>query len=276
MIKKYLLKHKTIYIKINRIRKKVVLRIRSFLKKPKEKPIIILGNQKSGTTAIAALLAKYIKKNVTLDMLPICNEIDRLILQESRFEDFVNKYSILFSTQIIKEPWLTFIPSQVFLRFPKAKYILIIRDPRDNIRSILDRLKITGNKKKNPDEIKSLRPGWKQVFMPELYNWDYDNYIEILANRWNYATNIDQYIKSKELVIVRYEDFMNNKTYTIRKLAQKIGEAGKGNISDLLTKQFQPKGKSRNITWKDFYGEENLHKIEKICEDNMRRYNYKK
>jgi hypothetical protein len=58
---------KSYYIKINRFRKKTILRIKSMNVKPNEKPIIILGNQKSGITDIAALLGLYLEKNVTLD-----------------------------------------------------------------------------------------------------------------------------------------------------------------------------------------------------------------
>ena len=273
-MKKNPLETSKLYRRIKRFRKKKILRIKSIFSKPNENPVIIMGNQKSGTTAIAALLAMYIKKNVTLDFLPINNEIDALLLKEKEFSSFVNHYSILFSTYIIKEPWLTFIASQVYDRFPKARYILIVRDPRDNIRSILDRLNIPGNKENNPDEINNLKPGWKQVFIPELYHWNCKNYIEILSNRWNYAINIKEYIQSKKIIVVRYEDFKNNKIRFIKDLATKIGEKGQEDISAFINKQFQPMGASRNIPWKDIYGEENLEKIEKICKSNMKRYDY--
>ncbi|MHA1273456.1 MAG: sulfotransferase domain-containing protein [Promethearchaeota archaeon] len=267
---------KSYYININRFRKKTLFRIKSMNVKPNEKPIIIFGNQKSGTTAIAALLGMYIEKDVTLDILPIWEIIDKIILKKSQFPNFVNTYSVLFSKHIIKEPWLTFIPSQVYSRFPKSKYILIVRDPRDNIRSILDKLNIPGNKEKNPYGIRELKTGWKQVFMPELYHWKCNHYIEILSKRWNYAVSIPSNFRLQNIFIVRYEDFKMDKVNFIKNLANELGEKGKIDIKQLINYSFQPKGRNRDIPWQEFFGEKNLHRIENICENNMKKYNYKK
>ena len=63
-------------------------------------------------------------------------------------DDFVNHNKLEFSNEIIKEPHLSIFYPQLRIRFPKSKFVMIIRNPIHNIRSILDRLDIKGNKNK--------------------------------------------------------------------------------------------------------------------------------
>ena len=113
-------------------------------------PIIVLGHQKTGTSVIAALLGEATGKSVTIDMFHHNNKI-RPFFREDIFNkklslrDFIQANALYFSTDIIKEPDLTFHYEALLNYFPKAKFVFVIRDPRDNIRSILNRLKISGN-----------------------------------------------------------------------------------------------------------------------------------
>ena len=242
---------------------------------PNPNPIFILGNQKSGTTAIAALLAHATKQSVTLDMEDM-EGYTNLYLHQGKltFQQFINRNRYDFSKTIIKEPWLTFYIEELKKFFPQAVYVFIVRDPRENIRSILNRLQLPGNLTDvPPDMLKSIKPGWQLVLKGDWMGLAGDNYIEVLAHRWNKA--VDVYLQHKDqMFLVKYEEFVANKEGTIHHLAQLLQLPVQQSIRHLVDKQFQPKGK-HSISLGDFFGEQNLNKINSICKSRMVQLGYK-
>ena len=238
------------------------------------KPVIILGNQKSGTTAIAALLAHLTGKSVTLDIEPLWRFPDlALFRKEIPFASFVTKNRYLFSRDIIKEPWLTFFYNDLRSIFPDAKYVFVIRDPRENIRSLLNRLKLPGDLEQLTwEDIQQLEPKWQIIFMGDLIGVPQGHYIEILAHRWVEAAKI--YLKNQDnMILVQYESFELNKMKTIEQLAEQLGFEPKYSIKSLIHKPFQPPG-NRKISLVDFFGEKNLKRIHKVCAEYMEIFHY--
>ena len=71
-----------------------------------------------------------------------------------------------------------------------------------------------------------------------------NHYIEVLAERWNTISNV--YLENKEnIILVKYEDFISDKSNTIQLLAKKLDLTKNGEISHLIDKQFQPKGRRK-------------------------------
>ncbi|RME38856.1 MAG: hypothetical protein D6788_06610, partial [Planctomycetota bacterium] len=120
--------------------------VRRRFARPHPAPVIVLGNQKSGTTVIAALLAESAGCAVTLDIFfrfrrPV---LARLLTGRDSLDRFIRRHPYWFSHPIIKEPSLTFFHDDLRRLFPSARFVFIVRDPRDNIRSILNRLRLPG------------------------------------------------------------------------------------------------------------------------------------
>lgn len=67
-------------------------------------PIIVLGNQESGTSTIAVLLAKATRASVTLDFP--CWSYREAYRGTELIQTFVDKNRIAFSRDIVKEPAL--------------------------------------------------------------------------------------------------------------------------------------------------------------------------
>ncbi len=241
-------------------------------------PIIILGNKKSGTTAIAKLLGKATGKTVTSDVVFRIREKnfkERLYSRTVSFHDFIRKNRFYFSSDIIKDPNFTFFYDEILECFPEKKFIFIVRDPRDNIRSILNRLSIPGNLEVLDNcYIRSIsQKDWKWTIEGRMPSVLGNTYIEKLANRWNLA--VDTYIKNKDnIVLIRYEDFCKDKVGAIAQLARKVELEPIYDISSQVDVQYQPRG-NRNICWLDFFGADNLHRIENICKDKMKLFGYK-
>ena len=231
-------------------------------------PIFMLGHAKSGTTAIASLLAKVSGQSVTIDpMFRIDPEgylQKQLFSGELQLAELIEVYKFYFSTPINKDPKLTFFYEDLCKCFPKAKFIFVIRDPRDNIRSFLNRRGIPGNLDKLPED--------KYQWIGNLPPIAGKNYIEKLAKRWNLAA--DTYLNHQDqFTLIRYEDFVDDKVSTTRSLAKKVGLIASHNIDDYVNLQYQPLG-NRQVSWAEFFQAENLHLIETICSERMNCFSY--
>jgi hypothetical protein len=245
-----------------------------FLSSPPTPRVIIVGNQKSGTTAIAALLAKYIGQAVTLDITALWGENERRIHDgEKSLMDFALAHKYDFSRPVVKEPCLTFLLPQVRATFPTAKVIFIVRDPRDNIRSILNRLKLPGNQQQLPMETYQRMPnGWEYVLDGTWMGLEGTSYIDMLAARWERAVALF-FEHQAEAILVQYEAFATDKVATISRLAIDLGIAQQCDITKFLQVQFQPKG-NPSVDWNKFFGAENLAIINGRCADTMVRLGY--
>ena len=265
----------------------------------KEAPIFILGNQKSGTSAIAGLLAELTNSSVSIDLRKdVWDPKFHEILQgEISFQKFLDRHRVDFSKDIVKEPNLTFLYQELLQKFPNSKFIFVIRDPRDNIKSILNRLSIPGNLKILTSEYMGVIPqSWKSILQNKglkIENSDFTNYIESLANRWNLASNIllknsgkvsdricENKLKPGSIAFIRYEDFTEQKHIELVRLSLLLDLKPVNDITKKVNIQFQPRGKGsftwvqKNINWEDFFGRENLSKIEDICSNNMKAFGY--
>jgi hypothetical protein len=235
-------------------------------------PIFVLGNQKSGTTAIAALLAELAGLSSTLDIRTwTVAEQDQLHDGSLKFAGFLRRHRLEFSRELIKEPALTFLYDDLRSHFPSSRVVFTMRDPRDNVRSILNRVQRAGDKDVLED-LAALPEAWQRIIDNRWLGLQHEHYVDSLAARWNRATDV--YVEhARDMVLIRYEDFVVNKLDTIERLASQLGLAKACDISDKLDIQYQPRG-NREITWEEFFGLANLGRIERICGSRMRKFGY--
>lgn len=231
-------------------------------------PIIILGNQKSGTSAIAWLVSQSMQKSLTLDVTrAIENPLWQREIIDSTLDlrKWLNKYSYEFSRDVIKEPSLTLFAKQLAEHFPNAKFVFIVRDPRDNIRSILNRINVRGDLVGWPDlsHLGSAEDAWNMTLRTDwLGDSSSTGCIESLAFRWNYCC--EQYLSVKnEATLIRYEDFRDNKLGIIDTLVKELDEVVVQDISSKVDTQLQSKG-NNNQSWQAFYGDKNLEIINRM------------
>jgi len=256
----------------------IMKKILSFLSTVNTNPLFILGNQKSGTTVIANLLSQATSKSLTNDFQSaIAHKTLQLELSFKllSFPNFIHDYKYEFSKDIIKEPFLSYYIDELINEFPNARFILIVRDPYQNIRSILNRLKVPGNLQKinfsNFVELEKTLP-WKLALQSKMLGINSINYIEAMAHRWNYLINL--YEKNKEkIILVKYEDFVKDKKGFIDNLTHKLGFDIKQDISNYVNVQYQPKGNSK-VDLDKFFGSKNSDLISKVCKNNMNKLGY--
>tara|TARA_B100000902_G_scaffold33428_2_gene40090 strand:+ start:8334 stop:9182 length:849 start_codon:yes stop_codon:yes gene_type:complete len=254
-----------------------IYKIKKNFKKKSKSPIFILGNQKSGTSVIASLLGEMTQEKTSVDLLYSGYKYNLLRDWKSKKIDtkkFISKNLVEFSAKIIKEPHLSVFFDELLIEYPKSNFIMVIRNPFDNIRSILDRLKIEGNiNKLNENQKSNFFHSWNLLLNNEWIGGDKSQYIEVLAERWNIITNTFLQNNDK-IILIKYEDFIKNKINEIENLSIKLNLENKNSIEHLLKKQYQPKGKNKNVDLINFYGKENYEKIKNICNKNMIKLGY--
>lgn len=249
--------------------------IKRLLFRPNERPVIVLGNQKSGTSAVAQLLSEYARLSKTIDIPSLWPpHVDAILKGQETLAQAIGRDPKPFSAGLIKEPNLTFFIDELLDLMPMARYVFVARDPRDNIRSILNRLNLAGNLAALPAEAwDSLSPAWASVFDARLWRLGgHELYTDVLAGRWARAAEL-YFRHEARLTLVRYEDFKAAKAQTIAALAERLGLPQRADIEHLLDHPFQPPG-DNTLDWLDFFGERNLRGIEAICAGLMGRLGY--
>jgi hypothetical protein len=236
--------------------------------------VIVIGNQKSGTSAIAHLLADYAGLTKSIDVPAVWPPtFTRIAHRSETLRAVVRAHPLPFTNDLIKEPYLTFLYPSLKSIFPKAHYLFVVRDPRDNIRSILDRLGIPGDRDSLSRDEYDLPTAWKPTFEPEIWSTDRHHYVEVLAERWNNA--VETYLANEEdMQCIRYEDFLADKIGVVDALAQRLELDAVHDISDRVDVAFQPRGSNRDVAWHEFFGEKNLRRIEAICHERMQHFEY--
>ena len=232
----------------------------------------MLGNQKSGTSAIASLLADFAGLSKTIDVQSLWGREGHAIMRGERsLQAAVEADPEPFTAELVKEPMLSFFADQALELFPQAKAVFVVRDPRDNIRSLLNSRKLPGELEQlTPRLLKSL--GKRVTVSPEVWGGAGENYVGVLAHRWNLAA--DALLANRRRVrVARYEDFTADKLSFLGELAAELGLEQRADVSAKLEVQYQPRG-NREVTWLDFFGPDNLARIERICGERMAALGY--
>lgn len=232
-------------------------------------PLIVLGNQKSGTTAIAALIAKATRQSVTLDFFfreP--RSVRKIVEGQSSLRDFIEANRAYFSKEIIKDPDLTFIYPQLREIYPNSKTVFILRDPVSNVKSILNRLGLPGKLEVLSDEkrgeLDETLPEWFDVMDGSRFGHRDANPVIALLRRAILSHEMCCRYQD-DFFVVRYEDFLTDKKGYIERLCAKLGIPVSRDISDHVDVQYQPKGKS-SVDLVEFFGHENMQKIRELLE----------
>jgi hypothetical protein len=240
-------------------------------------PIFILGNQKSGTSVIAGLLGEATGLSTAIDLRGIYEPVQTKLHEgDLSFHKFVRRNSRDFAKAIIKEPCLTLLVDQLDAYYNNARYVFVSRDPRQNIRSILNRLDVPGDLERIDEASLACRTtnwsGWRKVLDGRWLGIPYRDHIGALAGRWNLMTDIFEENRDRFL-LMRYEDFLADKESAIHELAASLRLETTHEIADKLNRQYQHRG-DRSVSSIDFFGPRNLERINSICAFNMDRLGY--
>ena len=259
---------------------KVVNVLMAYAYKNKNTKLVVLGHQKTGTTAIASLLAHSANMSFSSDpiyeMSPSNSEFLQVFFDKTdEFNRIANKNSKLFFQQVVKD--LDYILSfdKVFKLYPSAKFVFIIREPHQIIRSIFNRLSIDGTTELSnisTDKLYQPTANWDYIINGEPTSNDNMSIVERLASRIEETTL--SYLKNKNnLKLIKYEDFKANKSEYIKKTLKEMDLPCLRDISTVENYQFQPKG-DHKVLIEEFFGKKNYDLITQICSTTISRFGY--
>lgn len=224
---------------------------------------------------IASLIAETAGISATLDLQWASAHwiYDRVYRGEVAFSQFVQNNRHEFSKGLIKDPNLTPFFKPLSEIFPQAKFVFVVRDPRDNLRSILNRLHLPGHLEKlETHQYEEFSHAWQKMLDGSWLGLDGTNYIEMLAARWNFMADV--FLSNRERFFpAKYEDFNCDKIRFTNELTLKLGLKPVHSIENRINFQFQPKG-NHTVSWTEFFGEQNLASIERICFQRMQAFGY--
>jgi hypothetical protein len=239
--------------------------------------VIVTGMPKSGTTAIAKLLGFTTGQKVCSDPFYRLSRMkidfrDKLFDNQLSLNTLWRRHRRVFSGTIIKDPNFVLLLPQIRKMLPDAQIVFIIRDPRDNIRSILNRLGLPGKPQDSDLDLADLPIGWRNLIRGKSPHIPGKEYVEVLARRWRMAAEVLQRYR-EFCVVIRYEDFTNNKSAAIFNLAGQLGYSELQKIDHLVDVQYQPKGDAA-VLWDEFFGKTQLTIIEQVTAPLLGHFGY--
>lgn len=238
---------------------------------PHADPVLVLGTQKSGTSAIAGLLGIATRLPATIDLR---RDFERPLAPavaagRCTFARFLRRHAEAFSNPIVKDPNLTFLLPRILDRWPDARLVFVRRDPVQTVRSVLDRLGIPGDLEAlEAASLESVPPGWRCVLDSrwcERLAPDGDrsrgplHYVEELARRCLLADRVASRSlasRSDRTIEVRYEAFRDDKIASIGSLAERLGLElrDRDALAAAVDRPFQPAGRAAGVDPERFFG----------------------
>lgn len=236
-------------------------------------PVVVLGNQKAGTTAIAALLARYAGISSTLDFRYLTAAWLQGVHDGSvPMRAFLRHHALDVSRGLVKEPNLSLLYPELARAMPQATFVMIVRDPRDNIRSVLNRLGLRGDAPPPAGWGAEFNGLWRLVVDGAWLGLEGGTHVESLASRWSAIADV--YLDQPERFhLVRYEDFLADKAGAIADLADRCELSQRAPILDALDVAYQPRG-DRAVDWDEFFGADGLAQLEARCGDRLAALGY--
>ncbi|WP_226561902.1 sulfotransferase family protein [Salipiger thiooxidans] len=254
-------------------RKLAFERVAALGSNPHERPVFVFGNQKSGTSAISVLMGHATGARTQMDFRGAWEPfLTPLIAGETDLDRFIQRNAYAFSAPIVKEPGLTFVANRLAARFPDSPCVFIVRDPFQNIRSILNRLKLPGTiDAQSPELARVPNATWRAVVRGTDLNLSGEP-IEVQAQRWMRAV-AEYQAQPGRFILVRYEDFVADKEGVIADLARQVGLEPRHSIAATKDKAFQSRGRP-DTDLRAFFGEKNFDVIARICGSVSRSFGY--
>lgn len=212
-------------------------KVRYCLSRPNRKSILLFGLNKSGTTAALRLIAKSSASSYFDDFPYFLGGWEDVLAGKKSPDEyfFANKHA--FSRDIIRFPidQRSFELANDF--FELSSFIVTVRNPIENIKSILSRLRIPGDRDSiEPEVIASFHPEWRAMFSRR------SNYIDSLIDCWVDAYQTERWVSDPNAVLFRYEDFLADKNAYIKRKVEQLGLRAQNTISADVDRQFQPAG----------------------------------
>jgi|GEM_PF-3730491 len=220
----------------------------------------VFGNQKSGTSVIGAALAKAMDLDFQNDLpmerfSPTYKKTS--VTDPNYLDTLINRSRFRFNEGVFKEPSLTFFWKEILQKFPNSKALFVVRNPFENIRSILDRVNlIEDGKAVQTDNFQAPYP-WNHIINLEDYpaidltspRLSTISVITKLAQRWDKAARAANEASHLGHKVITYEAFLEEPQVIMWQLE------ATNDFQVVLNKAHQKPGAHRHLKAEDILAE---------------------
>ena len=231
-----------------------------------------MGNQKTGSSAIAGLLAARTHASLAPDVHGAWQMEHALATGALPARAFLQRYRYYFRHKIVKENSLTLAADALLPALPHGQPVFVVRHPLHNLRSILDRLGWPGTPQP-PSVLPPIPHAWRAIVDVQTWGVEASNHITALAERWRLTAETALRHRDRALLI-RYEDFSADKQGIIDGLADTLGLTARYSIDALLDHSFQPRGTRRGTELGTVFTPETQARVLQICGPAMQALGY--
>ncbi|MCB9777869.1 MAG: sulfotransferase [Alphaproteobacteria bacterium] len=240
---------------------------------PHARPVFVLGHQKTGSSAVGAMLAEVSGEAAALDLAAELARPLHLEVEAGRksFDDFLHHNAVDLSRRIVKDACLAALAAPLAARFPAARFVFVVRDPRATVRSVLDRVGLPGDRAHYDEAILAGVPrAWREVLLPA--GADAGDVVAHIAERWRQQARV-ALAGDLPVRVIRYEDFCRAPRAETEAVARDVGLPVLPGDDRAARQQWQPAGEHRG-RWPAFLGDANVARIDALCRDEMRAFHY--
>ena len=219
-----------------------------------------LGHQKSGTTTIVMALGSI--ANVTAK-----SDIWQLWSEEKKTDDQVLRAIHPKNGNIQKEGHGLYYLEQMIRLCPQMRFYLVRRDILETVRSMADRLGITGDTTCDNDlkGMEDLTNGMRNILSRSN---DTSCLIRLAASVMHYYRQVEKLL-SHGVTEIRYEEYLNDTESTIQKLCRSLEVLGSCNNTHSIDKmQYQEKGKNRGRDIEELWPKDILAKLRNMVAES--------
>lgn len=233
--------------------------------------ILVAAHPRSGSTAVATLLARHTGLRAFTETGPWTREFDAAVYTgQVHFSRVLHKYRYEFSHDLMSAADATCILPQMKAALPGMRTVYVVRDPRDTICSLVERI---NNYDLSTFEVRDPRFRWLDV------DWlihDESNPHRKLARRWCLFLDIATSIE--DVFYFRYEDFCSDKPRCISHIADRLGLRHAVSTVEGWDEQYS-KHDRRPIhgpgRWRKMMPAPIARDVEAICRSYMERFGYR-
>lgn len=230
---------------------------------PQRLNILVLGHQRSGTSVIARLLAEATGLTFVDDPpWTFTRHVRQVYGDVDQIATYLDAHRADVEAGLLKAPSLTPIAPALETLLPEARFVAVVREPKDTIAAVLE-WRRHRDRQQGPYF-------WDQAWM----GIESEDRIEALAQRWMFYH--DCLAQLSDPVWIVYDAFCNDKPAAIADAVRQLGIAPTKDVSELADRQFKKDFGDQAIRgtnrWQRELNDQQAETIDHICGPAWRQF----